>query len=492
MRYNEIKLVETRINEASGIFNRQPGQMFKHGDTGHELEFIDVTAYPIDPIEHEGKTWSGQYPTPELRDEAVAKINKDSNKTIQWTNNPTAGTLAFGLAYLLDQEDDFYKKAPEASKPTFTHIFGRYFQQVRQAGLPANWNSKYMMGYRVQTGAATKLQQGLMPQDILGLEEKRYKGIDGLMADIRTNLKEKPEILAGFETVAKGILPAPFEGQREFATAIRDYAGEILQPIAIMAGADVGAGIVAAKQDLIPNEDWGDLDLYWPSGKNHALVDSAFVRADGLEIGISSKGKNGADASMKNIMDAINKARVSSPELVKTHKNVVSVCELIAKETGEDGPPKLCAALKLISEKTVKQILQLPWSTGVKNQVKLGLEDLEKLNNPELLTVREAYGAKFDHPNYNLFYHMVTNCAKMAAAKLNADPKFGEGMMAFMQQSSIVQVYTNVTNNGNTVSVGNFKSVYPPQFDGIILVNGGKNYASTKIFGKLAFSMPKG
>ena len=212
------------------------------------------------------------------------------------------------LAYLLDQEDEFYTKAPEANKPTFTHIFGRYFQQVRQAGLPANWNSKYMMGYRVQTGAATKLQQGLMPQDILGLEEKRYKGIDGLMADIRTNLKEKPEILAGFETVAKGILPAPFEGQREFATAIRDYAGEILQPIAIMAGADVGVGIEACKQDLIPGEDWSDLELYWPSGKNHALVDSAFVRADGLEIGISSKGKNGADASMKNIMDAINKA----------------------------------------------------------------------------------------------------------------------------------------------------------------------------------------
>ena len=348
------------------------------------------------------------------------------------------------------------------------------------------------MGYRVQTGAATKLQQGLMPQDILGLEEKRYKGIDSLMTDIRTNLKEKPEILAGFETVAKGILPAPFEGQREVATAIRDYAGEILQPIAIMAGADVGAGIQAAKQDLIPNEDWADLDLYWPSGKNHALVDSAFVRADGLEIGISSKGKNGADASMKNIMDAINKARVQTPELVKTHNKVVSVCELISKQTAEDGPPKLCAALKIISEETVKQILQLPWSTGVKNQVKLGIEDLEKLNNPELLTVREAYGAKFDHPNYNLFYHMVTNCAKMAAAKLNADPKFGEGMMAFMQQSSIVQVYTNVTNDGDTVSVGNFKSVYPPQFDGIILVNGGKNYASTKIFGKLAFSMPKG
>ena len=54
---------------------------------------------------------------------------------------------------------------------------------------------------------------------------------------------------------------------------------------------------------------------------------------------------------------------------------------------------------------------------------------------------------------------MVTNCAKMAAAKLNADPKFGAGMMAFMQQSSIVQVYTNVTNNGN-----NEKYSHTPRF----------------------------
>jgi len=64
-------------------------------------------------------------------------------------------------------------------------------------------------------------------------------------------------------------------------------------------------------------------------------------------------------------------------------------------------------------------------------------------------------------------------------------------MMAFMQQSSIVQVYTNITQNDNSVSVSDFNSVYPPKFDGRILVNGSKNYASTKIFGKLAFKMPK-
>ena len=477
MRYSEFKLVE-----ASGIFNRQPGQMFKHTETGHELEFVEVLPYPSD---------AGQFKTPEDRDAAVEKINQDNDKTIQWTNNPTAGTLAFGVAYLLDKQDKFYIDAPDNSKPTYTHVFGRYFEQVRQAGLPANWNSKYMMGYRVQTKAATKIVSGLMPQDILGLEEKRYRGIDSLMADIRTNLKEKPEVLAGFETVAQGTLPAEFENQREVATAIRDYAGEILQPIAIMAGANVGPGIEACKQDLIPGQDWADLELYWPSGKNHALIDSAFVRADGLEIGISSKGKDGADASMKNIMDAINKARIKNSQLVESHPDVVTVCETIDKETAEEGPLTVAVSLGLITENTKKQILDLPWGTGVKNQERITLDNLKALNNPELMKVYESFGARLKHPNYNLYYHMVTNTAKMVAADLNKDIPFGDGMMAFMQQSSIVQVYTNITQNGESVSVSDFNSVYPPKFDGRILVNGSKNYASTKIFGKLAFKMPK-
>lgn len=489
MRYSDFKIVEKQLVEASGVFNRQAGQMFRHSETGHELEFVEVMAFPTDPIEQDGRTWSGQYPTPELRDEAIKQLEQTSIKPIQWTNAPTSGTLAFGVSYLLDREDPAYTSSLDP-KPQYTHVFGRYFQQVRQAGLPANWNSKYFNNYRLQTGAASKLQQGLMPQDILGLEEKRYRGLDSLMSDIRANLKEKPEVLAGFETVATGTLPAVFTGSREIGPAIRDYAGEILQPIAIMAGANVGSGIEAAKKDLIPDQEWADLDLYWPSGKNHALVDSAFVRADGLEIGISSKGKSGADASMKNIMDAINKSRVKNSTLLDSYPDVVNVCEMCNQFDAEKGPVEIAKMLKLITEQTGDQIEKLPWGTGVKNQQKLTLNDLQALKNPELITVFNSFGAKTDHQNYNLYYHMVSNLAKMVAKRLNEDNDFGEGMMAFMKQSSIVQVYTNIGNTGNDVSVTNFKSVYPPQFDGIITVNGGKNYASTKISGKLAFKMP--
>lgn len=488
MRYKEFKL-----DEASGIFNRKAGQMFKHSQTNHELEFIKAISFPDGPVELDGKTWTGQFPNEEMRDEAVQKVNETADKGIQWTNNPTSGTLAFGLAYLLDRQDSFYIDAPDGSKPEYTHIFGRYFQQMKQVGLPANWNSKYMMGYNVQIGAATKLKAGLQPQDLIGIEENRYKGIASLMKVVRNNLKTKPQILSGFEQMAKGTMPAVFEGQRDLATAIRDFAGEVLQPLAIMSGANVGQGIPAAKADLLPNTDWSDLDLYWPSDKNHNLVDSIFVREDGLEIGISSKGKQGADASMKNIMDAINKAKLAGSKLLDSYPDVVDISNIVNEESSEAGPPILAVKLGLINEDTKEQIMKLPFGpdgTSPKNQTKIDVDTLKALNNDQIMGVYKSFGARLTHPNYNIYYHMISNCAKMVAEKLNADPKFGQGMMEFMKQASIVQVYTNISQKGDNVEVDNFRSVYPPQFSGVITVNGGKNYAATKIFGKLAFKMP--
>ena len=466
MRFQEFK----NITEASGVFNRQAGQMFRHPDTNHELEFVKIVAYPSD---------AEQFDDVAARDAAIEQLNQSLDIPIEWTNAPNSGTLAFGLAYLKEPLDDSGKES--------THIFGRYFKKMSMAGLPANWNSKDFHGYRLQTGAASKLQQGLMPQDILGLEEKRYRGLDSLMNAVRANLKDKPEVLEGFETVAQGTLPAIFPGQRNIGAAIRDYAGEVLQPIAIMSGANVGQGVKAAKQDLIPNQDWSELDLFWPSGKNHALVDSVFVREDGLEIGISSKGKSGADASMKNIQDAIKKAKTSSPGLLSAHDDVVNIVNIIDQNSAEEGPLLVAEEIDMLTPATTEFIRKMKTTA-------MTVEDIQKEHNknPQVMEVYQSFGAKLDHQNYNIYFHMVTNVAKMVAQKLNATSGFGEGMMAFMKQASIIQVYTQIGNKGDDVSVTEFRSVYPPQFEGVILVNGSKNYASTKIFGKLAFKMPGG
>ena len=469
MRWQEFK-----ITEASGVFNRQAGQMFRHPDTGHELEFVKIVSYPSD---------AEQFESVEARDEAIKQLNQSLDMPIEWTNNPTAGTLAFGIAYL--KEILATGQGTDAEDKEATHIFGRYFARMKQAGLPANWNSNHFHGYKLQTGAASKLQQGLMPQDILGLEEKRYRGINDLMQAVRSNLQSKPDVLAGFEAVAKGQMPALFPKQRNIGTAIRDYAGEVLQPLAMMSGVQMGQGVVSAKNDLIPNTEWAELDLYWPSGKNHNLVDSVFVREDGLEIGISSKGKKGADASMKNVKDAIVKAEKTKPQLLKSHEEVVEIVELIDQTSAEEGPLAVAEKIELLSTETCAFIREM-------KNANMSVEDIQNMHNknPQLLEVYKSFGAKLNHPNYNIYFHMVTNVAKMVAEELNSKPDFGVGMMDFMKQASIIQVYTQIGNSGDDVSVTEFRSVYPPQFTGTILVNGSKNYASTKIFGKLAFKMP--
>jgi flagellin-like hook-associated protein FlgL len=469
MRFTEFKVTaSSKINEASGIFNRQAGQQFLHMDTNHILTFTKIDAYPSD---------AEQFQDTASRDAAVELLDKGLDQPIQWTNAPTAGTLAFGLAYLVDDQTG------ADGQPEEIAVFGRYFKKVAQAGIPASWQNNQFHGYRLQTGAATKIQTGLTPQDILGVEEKRYRGLESLMKEVRISLDDKPQVLTGFENLAAGQFPITMEGQKSNLTAIRDYAGEVLQPIGIMAGVIKG-GVDAAAADLLNGTSWNDLDLYWPAGKNHNLVDSIFVRADGLEIGISSKGKDGADASMKNISDAILKAKNENKKLYASYPKVVEICDIVNDNNAEVGPLILAKHLKLIDDTTAKFISEM-------KRANMSVEDIQT-QKAQILEVYHSFGARLNHPNYNIYNHMVTNVAKMCAKQLNSDANFGTGMMEFMKQASIIQVYTDAKVNGDDVVVTGFRSVYPPQFAGVIMVNGGKNYASTKITGKLAFKMPSG
>jgi len=45
-----------------------------------------------------------------------------------------------------------------------------------------------------------------------------------------------------------------------------------------------------------------------------------------------------------------------------------------------------------------------------------------------------------------------------------------------------------MNKRGEDAVLKGFKAVYPPNFEGKILVDGGKNYYSSRVQGKLAFS----
>ena len=70
--------------------------------------------------------------------------------------------------------------------------------------------------------------------------------------------------------------------------------------------------------------------------------------------------------------------------------------------------------------------------------------------NPNIRSLQPSW-CKIESSNYNIYLHMITNVAKMVAEKLNSKPDFGVGMMDFMKQASIIQVYTQIGNSGDDV-----------------------------------------
>ena len=58
-----------------------------------------------------------------------------------------------------------------------------------------------------------------------------------------------------------------------------------------------------------------------------------------------------------------------------------------------------------------------------------------------------------------------------------------------LNQSSIVQIYTNIGKSGDDVILKDFRAVYPPNFQGKVMLEGGKNYYSSRVGGKMAFNI---
>ena len=90
MRHNFLK--NWYIAEASGIYNRQPGQQFIKNNK--LITFVDVKSFPdLDNFE-----------TQEELEAAVEDIQSQLTAPIQWVNN-VSGNRAFAIAHLTDDED---------------------------------------------------------------------------------------------------------------------------------------------------------------------------------------------------------------------------------------------------------------------------------------------------------------------------------------------------------------------------------------------------
>ena len=439
--------------ESKGIMGRVQGDTFLKGDD--RLEFQSVTLYPTEEM---------QFNSPEQRDDFIQQLEQELNSQIEWTNTPNKGSLAFGVAILTDPALD--------DKITY---WGRYFKQ-KTADMMGKWsNSQVPVGWKLQTAGAMKLDIGIDPQHLIKTDDP-FNGVLDVIQAVKTNSagNELSESLVNaLETIHTQEHPV-FPGQIANLPALRDYFGEIMGPVALMSEM-VGGQADNAKADLLKGLPWSNCSIFWPMAMNAPLVDSYFTAPDGTRVGISSKGGKGAKASVKNIQDAILKA---SDELKAQYPTTVNVINIVQSNSAKDGPFRLAELYNILPQGLEEEI---------NGYIQEGKQDYAGLS--PACTELFNYGTpRQDVPGFNTGYAMLALLAKKVTKAINTSgPEFGQGCVAFLNQSSIVQLYCKMGKMGDDARVTGWEAVYPPNFQGTVEIDGSKNYYSSRIGGKFAF-----
>jgi len=445
------------ITEAKGIFGRNAGDPFVHTD-GRKANFQSVEAYPDPQME--------RFEDQEQVALAIKEFEDNNKCKIEWVNQPT-GAYAFAVAILNDGDSLIY--------------WGRYLRQTK-ANMLGVWDNKQIpQGWSLATTGAKKLQAGYDPQHLIKTENK-FMSTRQVVNTVKSNAPDEVKNIfsQNLTKLASGRGDITFPGMADQMEAVRDYFGEIMQPLALAGGVIKGQAEDARKL-LADGANWKNCKMMWPMSMNAALCDSFLIAPNGQEIGISSKGGAGAKASAKNIYDAYKKAeQEGNTDLIANAKFTIDVVRLIAENTAKEGPFQIAEFLSMnnITEEVSNEVAEYV------QQGKTDFNGISKASADLLANFRVNNDVK----GFNTGYAIMAAVAKTVAKEINKNPEFTRGALALLNQSAVIQVYTKMSKKGDDAVLSDFRAVYPPNFDGQIKVDGGKSYYSSRIQGKLAFA----
>ena len=444
------------LTDSRGLFGRKTGEQFANDD-GEVLTFQTINMYPDD-----GR--KGFDDLAEL-DGTIDYLQDHYEVEIQWVNASGFKTRAFAIATLTDGEGA-------------SVLWGRWYKEVPDNPI-STWSNKQIPDrWTLQTKTSQKARSGMTPQDLIKTDSKAFSSSEDIMGQVAPLVKN--EINQGLQMLAAGKMPAVFIGQRENLEAIRDHLGEVIQPIALMSGLIGGDADKAAAEIL--GAPFSECKVVWPQSKNTRLIDSYFIGPNGRTLGISSKGDKGANASVQNISKAIEEAKIKNPKLVKKHAKIIEMINIIDKRPAKEGPVALGFVLGLVDEHQANEIMGLVNVPSKKPKL------LSKASR-ELIS---TFSADTNHPQYSVGLALLAALAKQVCHAINNMPEFNSACIDFLNQSALIQVYTDAKAVGEDVHITGFRSVYPPNFSGRVVLTSGKTYYASGIKGKFTFDYKKG
>jgi hypothetical protein len=443
-------LNESIIVEARGLFARAAGEKYQDS-TGAEYVFTSMEKFPE----------QGKYKTPEELQLAVDDVIKRHSDLI-WVNKVLRTSGAFAVASFTGANNK-------------TMHFAKAFPEI-QGSMFGKWDNDQLPGLTYQSKASKKAFTGFKPQQLFK-NGNQFQSGSALLSNLTANQALSENIRNGLGMLADGKLPV-FVGERENLESIRDYLGETLQAAAVTTHPElVGGDLEEARIKILGGNDWTRCSIEFPMSQTSNLVDSVITAPSGEQVGLSSKGGKGSDASAKNLYEALEKMEPSvKAKLTKKYALAAKVINMIATNGQLDGPLVLGMDLGLITEDN---------ATEIKNHIKNHEVNPRKLS-PWARQYTKLYATK-EPAGWNFGYWLLANLAKECSRVVNADPNFGKGCIQFLNNSSLIQIYTSVGVKGNDVSVTSLKAIYPPKFTGTIVLNGAKMYNARGIIGRFGF-----
>ena len=456
---NIIENIQT-LKEGVGLTNRKPGEQFKN-HVDDVVSYQNMEFYPE----------SGKVDNPsdlvQLKVDAVDKTGRN----VHWINQPNSSTGGFMIATFTGEDGNEY-------------YLGKWVKEINpNKALNKFAHNEIPGGFKFQSKAGQKENSGLKPSEWL---EQYQDNTPQTILDqaIKAFGPDSAEANA-LRTFIESDIPVEVARGNMNPGAFRDYFAEVLQPIALVLGKKV-SGNAAEAADIFfgPGAGYADCTISFNNNTIGGLYDSLLVNPEGKQIKLSSKGKDGANASVTNLIKSVQELEKvpAGKKLKATFAEEIEMLTNIEKLGHFGAPIAIAEKYGIIDKGDGARVMAL------KN---LGPnDDVSKVLSKKLQALYDGRKAK-DMGRIIPIEHMIAAIAYKVADYVNENTRFGEAASSILNNAALVQMYTNTSDTADTITVTKLEAVYPSKTVTGVLLDATKAYMSTQGKGNFTFKILK-
>ena len=452
------------LAEGVGLANRKPGEKFKNA-AGDIVTFQNLEFYPT----------SGRFSTPDELQAGVDAMLADKKvpaTQVHWVNSPNKSVGAFSIATFTGEDGTPYYLGRWAGATSANRTQNKFAHDE----IPGD--------FKYQSRAGQKENSGLKPSE--WLTQFQDNTPDSILSQAQQHFGADSDEANALEIFINSDIPCTVPRGNMNPDAFRDYFAEVLQPIALVTGKRVGGNAEEAAEIFFGDGGYSECTISFNSNTIGGLYDSLLVNPQGKQIKLSSKGKDGASASVTNLLKSVNElsATPKGQKLLTTHADAIELLNIIQQDGHFGAPLTLGVKYGIISPEEAAQVPQLRQLGPTDDIVGAGIlsPHLEELYNR-----RKSKDPKRVIP----LEHMTASIAYNVADYVNKNTNFGQAASEILNNAALVQMYTYTSHNDKTITISKLEAKFPSDTVSGVYLDASKVYFSTGGKGNFTFTIMK-